>query len=101
MAASRGEFIGDCLLPVALAVEVEMETSGVVPSDGAASENCAYGDVVPMPTLPPMKLAATGFVCVDEATYEEMVPREKMPEIPELIPPFKKRSPPMLAFSST
>ena len=37
---------------VALAVDVETERSGVVARDPPARESIAYGEVVPIPTLP-------------------------------------------------
>ena len=40
-----------------------------------------------MPTLPPIKVATTGLVCVVEAINAEMTPREKMPLMPTLSPP--------------
>jgi len=52
-----------------------------------ATESAANGDVVPIPTLPPIKVATTGFVCVVEAMNAAMVPREKMPEMPTSRPP--------------
>ena len=56
-------------------------------TDWPATESAAYGEVVPMPTLPPIKLATVGLVCVVEAIKAEMVPRLKMPDMPTLSPP--------------
>ena len=51
------------------------------------------GDVVPIPTEPPMKRPAIGLDAVEEETYAERPPREKIPGEPTLSPPPKKPSP--------
>ncbi len=46
------------------------------------TENKAPGEVVPMPTLPPMNVAEIGPAAVVDATNEEMGPRENIPPKP-------------------
>src|SRR3989338_9997032 len=73
---------------VALEVELPIAKSVlfVVPFS-ACTARYAYGDVVPMPTLAPIKVATVGLVCVEEATYAAIVPRLNIPEMPTLNPP--------------
>ena len=48
-------------------------------------ENCPHGEVVPMPTLPPIKLAEMGFNWVVLAINTERGPRNITPPKPTLI----------------
>ena len=52
-----------------------------------ATESLANGEVVPIPTFPPINVATAGLTCVVEAINAAIVPREKIPEMPTSSPP--------------
>jgi hypothetical protein len=68
-------------------VEAEETTSKALPTVLPHTDNRAYGEVVPTPTFPPMKVAEIGLAAVVDETYEAIVPREKIPEMPTFNPP--------------